>query len=288
MIGPYVPNSVVCGDCREVMAEMPDGCVDLTLTSPEFEDKRRYNGHSMGLKEDAWRDFLIEVLTEVKRVTRPGGILILNALPIARGPSRSIAIYELVVALVRNVGWNFVEEYAWCKSGPCRPYKSPYRAYNVWEPFFWFSNGTDYYYHVPDENRQPYAPATVARQKYPVLPVSYTGDAVTERNGSGRPKRKMVELHPAGKLPGNVVHASQDQNYHIPHPARMQPKLAAWHIRAATKAGDLIFDCFSGGGTTLVEAAKAGRQYFGCDINPEYVDVTKRRIEAELLEAQKC
>jgi DNA modification methylase len=275
-LGPFAENSIVCGDCREVMAQMPDSCVDLTLTSPEFEDKRRYNGSSMRLKGDAWRDFMIEVFTALKRVTRPGGILIINAPPIAHGPTRSIAMYEVVVALVREVGWNFVEEYVWCRTGPVRPYRSPYRAYNSWDPLFWLSNGPDYHYYVPDENRRPYAPSTVERQKYPVLPISYAGDVVAE--GGPRPRRKLVPLHPAGKLPSNVLHAPQCQNYHLAHPARMQPLVAAWHIRAATKEGELVFDPFAGSGTTLAEAGRLGRRYFGCDVNRDYAQMSAERL----------
>jgi DNA modification methylase len=278
-LGPFAENSVVCGDCREVMAQMPGSCVDLTLTSPEFEDTRRYDGSSMGLKGDAWRDFMIEVFTALKRVTRPGGILIVNAPPIARGPVRSIAIYELVVALVREVGWNFVETYCWVRTGPVRPYRSPYRAYSAWDPFFWFGNGSNYKYYVPDENRLPYAASTVQRQQYPVLPMSYCGDAVAERGNGSRPARKMVGLHPAGKLPGNVLHAPQDQNYRYRHPARMQPLVAAWHIRAATLPGELVFDPFAGSGTTLAEAERLGRRWFGCDVNAAYVRMSRERVE---------
>ena len=42
--------------------------------------------------------------------------------------------------------------------------------------------------------------------------------------------------------------------------------------------GDIIFDPFIGSGTTAVAAKKLGRHFFGCDINPEYVKMARKRV----------
>jgi len=49
-------------------------------------------------------------------------------------------------------------------------------------------------------------------------------------------------------------------------------------IKTTTNEGDLIFDPFIGSGTTAVAAKKLGRDFFGCDINPGYVEIARRRL----------
>ena len=45
-----------------------------------------------------------------------------------------------------------------------------------------------------------------------------------------------------------------------------------------------MLDCFSGSGTTGVAAIQTNRQFIGCEINPEYYEKSKKRIEAILKE----
>ena len=51
------------------------------------------------------------------------------------------------------------------------------------------------------------------------------------------------------------------------YPARFSPKFATAVIECFSRPGDLIFDPFMGGGTTVVEAMAAGRRVVGSDIN---------------------
>lgn len=52
------------------------------------------------------------------------------------------------------------------------------------------------------------------------------------------------------------------------YPARMAPELAREVIRQFSAVGDLVFDPFMGGGTTIVEALASGRRALGIDVNP--------------------
>ena len=60
------------GDCLERMKEIPEGSVDLTVTSPPYDDMRNYNGSVSMWGEDCWR----AVLTELYRITKPGGVVV--------------------------------------------------------------------------------------------------------------------------------------------------------------------------------------------------------------------
>jgi len=63
------------------------------------------------------------------------------------------------------------------------------------------------------------------------------------------------------------------------HPAIFPEKLAEDHILTWCKEGDIVFDPMCGSGTTLKMAKKHNRQYIGCDISLEYVDIAKNRVE---------
>lgn len=62
------------------------------------------------------------------------------------------------------------------------------------------------------------------------------------------------------------------------HFAVMPSRLARLCIIAGTKPGDLVLDPFTGSGTTGVAAVKDGRRFIGSEINPDYVEIARRRI----------
>ena len=60
-------DSIVCGDSKDLLKELPDGCVDLTVTSPPYDNLRKYNGFE-------W-DFCA-IAKELFRVTKDGGVVV--------------------------------------------------------------------------------------------------------------------------------------------------------------------------------------------------------------------
>lgn len=65
------------------------------------------------------------------------------------------------------------------------------------------------------------------------------------------------------------------------HPTQKPLPLMKWIIERYTTTESIIFDPFMGSGTTLVAAKELGRKYIGIDIDPEYVDITNKRLEQE-------
>jgi site-specific DNA-methyltransferase (adenine-specific) len=73
----------------------------------------------------------------------------------------------------------------------------------------------------------------------------------------------------------------------VGHPAPFPVELPAQLIRLYTYAGDLVLDPFMGSGSTLVAAAGLGRRYVGYDLDPDYVEIARRRVaEAGPLEGE--
>src|SRR5262249_26914802 len=63
------------------------------------------------------------------------------------------------------------------------------------------------------------------------------------------------------------------------HGARFPSELPRRCILLGTKKNDIVFDPFAGQGTTLIEARRAGRRYFGCDVSPTYVSAAQKRLD---------
>ena len=65
-----------------------------------------------------------------------------------------------------------------------------------------------------------------------------------------------------------------------PHFATFPPELPELCMKAGCPVGGSVLDCFCGTGTTLLVAAQNGRSYIGIDLNPEYVELTRKRLKA--------
>ena len=101
-------------------------------------------------------------------------------------------------------------------------------------------------------------------------------------NGSGS---SLQESSPITKIKGNVWrysigfgNSTKDKEA-FKHPAIFPEKLAADHIMSWSNEGDLIFDCFSGSGTTLKQAHLLNRKWVGAEISAKYCEIAKQRIE---------
>lgn len=66
------------------------------------------------------------------------------------------------------------------------------------------------------------------------------------------------------------------------HPVQLPEKLLEFVLRLTTKEGDIVLDPMCGTGTTLVVAKRLRRKYIGIDIDPVYVEITKKRVRGEL------
>ena len=58
---------ILCGDCVEIMRQMDDSCIDLTVTSPPYDNLRTYNGYCFDFEN---------VAKELYRVTKDGGVIV--------------------------------------------------------------------------------------------------------------------------------------------------------------------------------------------------------------------
>ncbi len=67
-----VDIKLIQGDCLEKMKDIPDGSVDLTVTSPPYDNLRTYNGNNALWGEHVWK----AAIKDLYRVTKDGGVVV--------------------------------------------------------------------------------------------------------------------------------------------------------------------------------------------------------------------
>jgi len=122
-------NSIVCGDCEEVLRDLPDNCVDLIFTSPPYADCRK-NTYG-GIHPDKYVEWFLPKSEQFLRVLKPSGTFVLNIKEKAVKGQRHTFVIELILRM-KEQGWLWTEEFVWHKKN-CYPGKWPNRFRDAWE-----------------------------------------------------------------------------------------------------------------------------------------------------------
>jgi len=256
-------NEIICGDNVEVLQGFPDGCIDLTVTSPPYDNLRTYNGFE-------W-DF--EALAkELYRVTKDGGVVVwvVNDATIngsETGTSFRQALYFM------ETGFRLYDTMIWEKINPMPINDRRYQQ--CFEYMFVFSKGVPITANIKLIKKSE---GTINRQRYKMTTTQkgYNGEDVTPTIYSGGDrseftKDRNIQRYAVGYNAKNDKIASK-------HPAIFPEKLAEDHIISWSNPGDIILDPFIGSGTTAKMAALNDRHYIGIDISEEYCELARKRV----------
>lgn len=256
-IDKYI-NQIIEGNCVDVMKKFDDGVIDLTVTSPPYDNLRNYKGFDFPFED---------IAKELFRVTKPGGVVVwvVNDATIEgneTGTSFKQALY------FREIGFNLHDTMIFRKTNPIpQIYRKRYN--NEFEFMFVFSKGT-----VKTHN-----PLMVD-----CLHAGLELNGTTYKNFSKneQTREKMAKPVKDKKIKGNiweyVVGKKQEDQEAKGHPAPFPCELVRDHIKSWTNQGDIVFDPMSGSGTVARVAAEMGRQYIGVDISHEYCDIARNRV----------
>lgn len=257
-------NKIYCENCIETMARMPDGFINLTVTSPPYDDMdldfnpipkngmRAYNGYSWNFKK---------IAQELYRVTKTGGVVVWVVNDPTINGSESLAS-SLQKIYFRKCGFNVHDTMIYQTSKPpensnryqpsfeymfvlSKSYVEVFNQINIRTKHagekvggtFWKSNGEM-------ENRHGSKPVSETFVRENVW-------RIVERNGNG-------------------------------HPAAFPESLARDHIYSWSNEGDLVYDPFMGSGTTAKMAHLLKRNWIGSEISSEYCELARKRIDPYL------
>lgn len=273
MIAKTVPlNEIRCGDCLDVLKDVPDNSVDLIVTSPPYADSRK-NTYG-GILPDKYVAWFTERSKEFLRVLKPTGTFILNIKEKVVDSERSTYVLELILEL-RKQGWLWTEEFIWHKKNSF-PGKWPNRFRDSWERCLQFNKDKKFNMYQ-DEVKVPIGSWAETRLKN----LSKTDQIRDEaKNNSGFGKKVANWVGKDTVYPTNVLHlATECSNKN--HSAAFPEELPEWFIKLFTKPGDVVLDPFVGSGTTAIVAKKLGRNYLGIDKEEEYCNIARTLLKKD-------
>jgi DNA modification methylase len=251
-------DRVIHGDNCETLAAMPAESVDLVVTSPPYDDLRTYGGHS-------W-DFPL-LACELARVLKPGGVIVWVVNDQTKDFCETGTSMRQALHFMDVCGLNLLDTMVYLKNGGPSPYPGLMR-YPGWTEFmFVISKGKPKTFNAirDRKNTRSKLEKSTARQR----------DGTTK--DAGRYTGKEF-----GTRPNYWIYDPQSDRQ-TNHPAAFPLALAKDHVASWSNPGDLVLDPFAGGGTTLKAAKELGRRFVGIEINPQYVEICRNRLDQEVL-----
>ena len=254
-------------DCVNVLKNIDGDTIDLTVTSPPYDNLREYNGNISNWNFDKFK----LVASELYRITRNGGVVvwIISDATIdgtETGTSFNHALY------FKSVGFNLHDTMIWHKPNPMpRDTRIP-RYWQSFEYMFILSKGKPDHFTFLMEDSKHAGKSSVFHQRNP--------------DGSMRDDRKIVTLNNVCKEKkplGNVwsINTIASNNERTGHPAQFPVQLARDHVVSWSYENDVVLDCFMGSGTTGVACVRTRRNFIGIELDESYFNIAKRRIEKE-------
>ena len=259
-------DKIYCADCLELMKNIEDNTIDLTVTSPPYNVGIDYETHDDNMSEDDYFGFIQSVSDELYRITKIGGRTCIN-IPfignsVFKAKSEKLIFYpNLYMPIFEKSGWAVRDFVVWVKSGEAENPNDFCGNSTQWGS--WLSPSCPY-----------------MRCFAEVILIFHKIDKKLNHKGeSDLTKDEFMEYTK------NVWYFRTATDKKI-HPAQFPIELPKRCIKLYSYIGDLIFDPFAGVGTTLLASNILKRHFLGCDISQEYVNIANKRIEAEKAQLQ--
>ncbi|MDR1688317.1 MAG: site-specific DNA-methyltransferase [Clostridiales bacterium] len=305
---------IITTDALAGLKTLPDNEIDTCVTSPPYYGLRDYGVSGQIGLEDTPEEYiqkLVAVFREVRRVLKTDGTLWVNIADSYAGSLKGggcptivrrnlgggdyprlpkpqnykikdlMCIPFLLAIALRADGWYLRQDIIWFKPNAV-PESVKDRCTKAHEYIFLLSKSKRYYFNS-NAIKEPVTESTLARMKrgrsdshkYINDPNSQTTQNINQPRANRR--GEDIEL-PTTRNKRSVwtIATAQCREAHF---ATFPPDLIRPCILAGSREGETVLDPFFGAGTTGLVAAQEGRQYIGIDINPEYCEIARKRIE---------
>lgn len=250
-------DTIIRGDCLEVMAGMESECVDLVVTSPPYDNLRTYHGYTLDVPA---------MVAQLWRIMKPGGVIVWVVGDATVNGSETGTSFRQALTFMDG-GFNLHDTMIYRK-GNFVPL-----THNRYEQCF------EYMFVLSKGRPKTFNPITLA-----CLSAGKTNNHASEKHyEDSHAMRKRDHTVPVRdtKLHHNIFEYVVGSNDNTEHNAPFPEKLAADHIISWSNEGDLVFDPMCGSGTTLKMAERLNRHWLGCDVSEEYCEISRERIRIE-------
>lgn len=235
---------------------LPDGCIDLTVTSPPYDNLRAYNGFAWDAEG---------LIAELYRVTKPGGVVVWIVADATIKGSETGSSFRQALAFIA-AGFNLHDTMVYLKSSQPRQ-KTRYEQ--QFEYMFVLSKGRPKTFNPIKIKCKNAGRKTQRRCRD-----HGTDDLVRSNN--------IVADY---KIKENVWFYPPNKNS-TGHPAVFPEQLATDHIISWSNPGDVVLDPFMGSGTTAVACIRTGRKYIGFELDEKYCSIARQRVSQEVTEME--
>jgi len=244
------------------MKEIPDGSVDLTVTSPPYDNLRTYNGNNDQWGEHVWKS----VLADLYRVTKDGGVVVwVVGDATVKGSETGTSFKQALWAM--ECGFRLHDTMIWNKEFIIP--KPSNRYENSMEYMFIFGKGRPETVNlIKDKFNKGFGRKITGNKKN-------TQGVPTNLHGSIN-KKTVAQFGTRHNVWTQDTTRGKKGNK---HPATFPEKLAHDHIISWCNEGDTVLDPFMGSGTTGVACKNLGRDFIGIELDQGYYDIAQQRIE---------
>ena len=250
-------DKIITGDSAVVLQSFPPDCIDLTVTSPPYDNLRTYNGFTFDFET---------IARELFRVTKAGGVVVWVVGDSTVNGSESGTSFKQAL-FFKECGFNLHDTMIYKTNKPPLTHN---RYEQEFEYMFVFSKG----------NPKTFNPIMIKSNW------AGTGTQGTFRqDATGRQERAHNQkLISDKRIKGNIWHIPSGNgkgtkdSFIFEHPATFPESLASDHILSWSNEGDVILDCFCGSGTTPKMAKVLSRHYIGIETSDKYVALAEKRL----------
>jgi site-specific DNA-methyltransferase (adenine-specific) len=265
-------KKILNGDCIEVMKTIPEGSVDLVLTSPPYGVNIAYDVHNDDMTPEEYLKFTKEWMTEAYRVLKDDGRIALN-IPYEinrQDKGGRVFLVSEVWQTMKQIGYKFfgivdLEE------------ESPHRSRTTaWGS--WMSPSSPYIYN-------PKECVILAYKKEHIKKIKgqpqWTNEWIDVEDENGVTKQKKVYTEDQKREFIDLVFGQW--NYFADTKsmtkATFSMDIPTKAIKILTYKNDVVLDPFAGSGTSLVAAEVLDRRWIGIELSPNYTEVARKRVQ---------
>lgn len=256
---------LIQGDCLQEMQNIPDGTLDLWVTSPPYAKQRDYNGAD----SKSYIEFISPIIIEAKRTLTENGSIFFNIKEHCEKGQRDLYVYKMVIHFVEKLGLRLVDEFIWNKTNPF-PTGAKTRLKDGFERVYHFTKSKKHNFYpenVLEKSTSKWLESEKRRKNKGEHNVT---------NGSGMNMQKRI----ASDLvrPSNVI-TGTSSNENIGHPAVYPTYFAEFFVKLGSAEGMTVGDMFMGSGTTAIACINTNRNFIGIELDESYFAIAKKRVE---------
>lgn len=257
------------GDCLELMKQIPDGAIDLTVTSPPYDNLRTYKGN---INQWCFEKFQA-IARELYRITKSGGVVVWVVGDATINGSETGTSFKQALYF-KECGFNLHDTMIYAKNNPIPQNHNRYEQ--SFEFMLVFSKGK------PNAFNPLMEPTKNNGKQFDWGNRKTTMDANQCRRHR---ESENLTVKPT-KIRKNIFYYSIGGGK-TGHPAVFPEQLAQDHILSWSNSDDIVFDPFLGSGTTAKMAALNNRHYIGFELEPEYYEIAVRQLD-KVKKAEQC